>query len=409
MNQGGYFELKNKYQKTLYACFTGYIVQAIINNFVPLLFLTLQSTYEISLSKITFLVTANFGLQLLVDLVSIGFIDRIGYRASALIAHIFSASGLLLLTILPDLTADPYTGIFIAVMVYAMGGGLLEVLISPIVDSCPSDNKEKTMSLLHSFYCWGHVSVVLLSTLFFAIFGIHNWKLLAIFWALIPIINAVTFTKVPIAPIIPENETGLKIKDLVQKKVFWVLMLLMVCAGACEQAVSQWASTFAEKGLHVSKTVGDLAGPMLFAILMGTSRAIYGKYGHKINLNRFMLLSGFTCVLSYLVISLSPFPVLGLIGCGLCGLSVGILWPGTFSIASASIRGGGTAMFAFLALAGDLGCSGGPTLVGLVSSAFSDNLKAGILGAIIFPILLIIGIVILGRMKTYKNADAINE
>lgn len=401
--------MKNKYQKTIYACFTGYIVQAIINNFVPLLFLTLQSTYQISLSKITFLVTVNFGLQLIIDLLSIGFVDKIGYRASALLAHIFSAAGLILLTILPDLMSDAYIGILISVMIYAIGGGLLEVLISPIVEACPTDNKEKAMSLLHSFYCWGHVSVVLLSTLFFTLFGIHNWKLLAIFWAIIPIINAISFTKVPIAPLISDDETGLKLKDLVKTKVFWVLMLLMVCAGASEQAVSQWASTFAEKGLHVSKTVGDLAGPMLFAILMGTSRAIYGKYGHKINLNRFMLFSGFTCVLSYLIISLSPYPVLGLIGCGLCGLSVGILWPGTFSIASATIRGGGTAMFAFLALAGDLGCSGGPTFVGLVSSAFSDNLKAGILGAIIFPILLILGIKVLGRMQTNKNVHAINK
>lgn len=401
-------ELKNKYQKTLYACFTGYIVQAIVNNFIPLLFLTLQSTYEISLSKITFLVTVNFGLQLLVDLLSIGFVDRIGYRASALLAHIFSATGLILLTILPDLMSDAYIGILISVMIYAIGGGLLEVLISPIVEACPTDNKEKAMSLLHSFYCWGHVGVVLLSTLFFAIFGIYNWKFLAIFWSFIPIVNTIAFTRVPIAPLIAENETSLKLKNLVCKKVFWVLMLLMVCAGACEQAVSQWASTFAEKGLHVSKTIGDLAGPMLFAILMGTSRAIYGKYGHKINLDRFMLFSGFTCIVSYLIISLSPYPVLGLIGCGLCGLSVGILWPGTFSIASASIRGGGTAMFAFLALAGDLGCSGGPTFVGLVSSAFSDNLKAGILGAIIFPILLILDILILGRLTRSKNVNAIN-
>ena len=401
--------MKNKYQKTLYACFIGYIVQAIINNFVPLLFLTFQSTYDISLSKITFLVTVNFGLQLIVDLLAIGFVDRIGYRASALLAHIFAATGLILLTILPDLMADAYMGIFISVMVYAIGGGLLEVLISPIVEACPTDNKEKAMSLLHSFYCWGHVSVVLLSTLFFTIFGIHNWKMLAIFWAIIPIMNTIFFAKVPIASLIAGDETSLKLKDLVKKKVFWVLMLLMVCAGASEQAVSQWASTFAEKGLHVSKTIGDLAGPMLFAILMGTSRAIYGKYGHKINLDRFMLFSGFACIISYLIISLSPYPVLGLIGCGLCGLSVGILWPGTFSIASSSIRGGGTAMFAFLALAGDLGCSGGPTFVGLISSAFSDNLKAGILGAIVFPILLILGILVLGRMKVNKNVEVISE
>ncbi|WP_167957177.1 MFS transporter [Anaerosporobacter faecicola] len=387
--------MNHKYQKTIYACFMGYVVQAIVNNFIPLLFLTFQSSYDITLSKITFLVTVNFGLQLLVDLLSIRFIDRIGYRTSALLAHIFAASGLLLLTILPECTPDPYIGIFLSVMVYAVGGGLLEVLISPIVEACPTDNKEKAMSLLHSFYCWGHVGVVLLSTIFFTLFGIEHWKFLAIFWALIPLLNALAFTRVPIAPLLEEGQKGLSLHELVRKKVFWVLVLLMVCAGASEQAVSQWASTFAEKGLHVSKSIGDLTGPMLFAILMGTSRAIYGKYGDKINLKRFMLYSCIACILSYLLISLSTNPFLGLIGCGLTGFSVGILWPGSFSIASATLRGGGTAMFAILALAGDLGCSSGPTYVGLVSSAFSDNLKAGILAAILFPLLLIVGILLL--------------
>ncbi len=394
--------MNRNYNKTVYACFVGYVVQAIVNNFAPLLFITFQSSYHISLSKITLLVTINFGLQLVIDLLSLSFIDKIGYRASALIAHICSAAGLILLTILPDLFSDPYIGLLLAVMVYAVGGGLLEVLISPIVEACPTKNKEKAMSLLHSFYCWGQVSVVLFTTLFFRFFGISHWKVLACIWALIPLINAVVFAKVPIAPLIAENENGLRLKELVRKKVFWVLMLVMVCAGASEQSVSQWASTFAEKGLGVTKTIGDLAGPMLFALLMGTSRAIYGKYGDKINLDRFMLYSSILCVFSYLIISLAPYPIIGLIGCGICGLSVGILWPGTFSMAAVSIRGGGTAMYAFLALAGDLGCSGGPTYVGLISGAFHDNLKAGILAAILFPAILIIGILINEKMRKTK-------
>lgn len=380
------------YNHTMYACFIGYIVQAIVNNFVPLLFLTFQATYNIPLSKITMLVTINFGLQLLIDLLSVSFVDRIGYRASMLLAHICAAVGFLLLTILPEIFSDPFIGLLIAVTIYAIGGGLLEVLVSPVMEACPTDNKEKAMSLLHSFYCWGHVGVVLLSTLFFKLFGIENWKILAVLWAIVPIINTILFTKVPMASLIEEGETGLTIPQLFSKKIFWLFLLIMVCAGASEQSVSQWASTFAEKGLGVSKTIGDLAGPMAFAILMGTSRAFYGKYGERINLDLFMIYSGILCVISYLCIALVPSPIFGLIGCALCGLSVGILWPGSFSKASASIRGGGTAMFALMALAGDLGCSSGPTLVGMVSSHFGDSLNVGILSAIIFPILFLISI-----------------
>ena len=384
--------MRKKYKNTVYACFIGYIVQAIVNNFVPLLFLTFQSQYGISLSKITMLVTFNFGLQLLVDLVSISFVDKIGYRFSTVLAHVFSAAGFILLTILPEIMSDSFYGILIAVMIYAIGGGLLEVLISPIVEACPTDNKEKAMSLLHSFYCWGHVGVVLLSTLFFAIVGIENWKMLAMLWAIVPVFNAVFFTQVPIAPLIAEGETGLSMKELFKEKIFWIFMLLMVCSGASEQAVSQWASTFAEKGLGISKTIGDLVGPMAFAIFMGTARALYGKYGERIKLETFMIMSTILCMVSYLMIALVPLPIVSVIGCSICGFSVGIMWPGTFSMASAKIRNGGTAMFALMALAGDLGCSSGPTLVGTVSDLFSENLRVGILAALVFPILLLTGI-----------------
>lgn len=389
--------MKNQYRKTIYACFVGYIVQAIVNNFVPLLFLTFQSTYHIPLSKITMLVTINFGLQLIIDLVSVTFVDKIGYRASMLIAHICSAAGLVLLAFLPDVMPDPFMGIFIAVMIYAVGGGLLEVLVSPVMEACPTDNKEQSMSLLHSFYCWGHVGVVLISTFFFQIFGIGNWKILAVIWALVPLCNGIAFTKVPIASLIEEGEKGFSLKELAKQKIFWVFMLMMLCAGASEQAVSQWASTFAEKGLGVSKTIGDLAGPMAFAVLMGMARAFYAKYGEKLDLDRFMIGSSILCMASYLCISLVPSPVFGLIGCGICGLSVGIMWPGTFSKASASMPRGGTAMFAMMALAGDLGCSGGPTMVGIVSSAFGDDLKKGIFAAICFPLLLLVGILLCRR------------
>lgn len=391
--------MQNKYQKTMYACFTGYVVQAIVNNFVPLLFLTFENTYQVPLSQITMLITINFGIQLLVDLLSARFVDRIGYRAAIILAHIFSGVGMLGLVILPELLPSAFAGLLLAVVIYALGGGLIEVLISPIMESCPTKNKEKAMSLLHSFYCWGHVGVVLISTLFFKIFGIENWKVLTCIWVVIPVINAAIFYKAPIAPLVEEGEEGWSMIDLCKSRIFWVLMLMMLCAGASEQSVSQWASTFAEKGLGVSKMAGDLAGPMAFAIFMGSARAFYGKFGDRINLDKFMLGSSILCVLSYLCISLAPFPFLSLMGCAVCGLSVGIMWPGGYSKAAALLRNGGTAMFALLALAGDLGCLGGPTLVGYVSSAASDNLKTGILSAIIFPLLLILGIILLKSDK----------
>ncbi len=384
--------MKNQYNKTITACFVGYIVQAVVNNFIPLLFLHFQTTYEIPLSQITLLATFNFGIQLLTDLVSVVFVDKIGYRVAIVLAHILSASGLLFLTILPEILPVPFIGILISVMIYAVGGGLLEVLVSPVVEACPSDNKEKAMSMLHSFYCWGQAGVVLISTLFFFMAGIDNWKILAIVWALLPACNAIAFAKVPIASLIKEGDTGLKIRELFRLKVFWIIFIMMLCAGAGEQAVSQWASTFAEKGLDISKTLGDLAGPMAFAILMGLSRLFYGKLGHRINLDYFMIASSILCILSYLGISLFRLPQLSLIACALCGLSVGIMWPGTFSKAASALPKGGTAMFALLALAGDLGCSGGPTLVGMVSDQMGNNLKSGILAGIIFPILLLIGV-----------------
>ena len=395
--------MEKNYNKTIVACFVGYIVQAIVNNFTPLLFLTFQRTYQIPLAKITLLVTINFAVQLLVDLLSVSFVDRIGYRASMILAHACSAVGLISLTVLPGVLPDPFLGILCSVILYAIGGGLLEVVVSPVVEACPSENKEKAMSMLHSFYCWGHVGVVVLSTLFFSLVGISHWKIMALIWALVPLCNMAVFFRVPIAPLLAEGDSGMSLKELFREKLFWLFLLMMICAGASEQAVSQWASTFAEKGLGISKTAGDLAGPMTFAVLMGSSRAFYGKYGDRIDLNRFMIGSSVLCILSYLCISLSPSPVLSLIGCAFCGLSVGIIWPGSFSKASASLPRGGTALFALLALGGDIGCSGGPTLVGLVSSALGDDLKRGILSSIVFPILLLIGILLVKKANAKKT------
>lgn len=395
--------IRQDYRHTLCASFVGYIVQAIINNFAPLLFLTFQTTYAISLDRIALLVTFNFGVQLLVDSLAAKFVDKIGYRISVVTAHLLCASGLIGLTLLPDWLGNPYVGLLASTVLYAVGGGLIEVLISPIVEACPTDRKEAAMSLLHSFYCWGHVAVVVISTAFFALFTVHAWKILALLWAVIPLANALYFSQVPLCTLHEETE-GLSIRKLAGMRIFWIMLVMMLCAGAGEQAVIQWASVFAEAGLGVTKTLGDLAGPCAFAALMGLSRIFYAKFSEKISLPPFMLFSSVLCVGSYLLISLSPLPVLSLVGCALCGLSVGILWPGSFSIAAKEIRGGGTALFALLALAGDLGCSAGPTLVGFVSGALGDNLKIGILSAVVFPLLLILCLLLYIARRKKKAA-----
>lgn len=390
--------------RTVAACFIGYIVQAIVCTLAPLLFVTFSDSYGIPMTKITLLVTVNYLLQLSIDLIAARFAKHISYRALAVAAQLLSGAGLIFLTVLPELFPDPFVGLLLSVMVYAVGGGLLEVIISPMVESCPISNKEQMMSLLHSFFCWGQVGVVALSTLFFGTVGIAHWRLLARLWAIIPFANAVFFLTVPIYRPEGDGESGIPLRGLVASPVFWLFFAMMLCAGASEVAMSQWASTFAERGLGISKTVGDLAGPMAFAVCMGISRLIYGFCGSRLRLDRFLLFSAALCVGSYLCIGLSPNPVPGLIGCAVCGFSVGIFWPGTLSAASGSLPGGGTSMFALLALAGDIGCSTGPTLAGFVAGAHGDNLHLGILAAIFFPVLMLGGAFLLKRLQGSRRA-----
>ena len=386
--------MKSKYQKTLIACYLGFITQAIAANFAPLLFLTFHRTYQISLGRIAFISTAFFFTQLLVDLFCAKYVDRIGYRRSVIASEVFSAAGLIGLAFLPSLLPDPYVGILISVIIYAMGSGLIEVLVSPIVEACPFDNKDSVMSLLHSFYCWGSVGVILLSTIFFAIFGIENWRILACIWALIPLYNTFNFISCPIESLTEEGE-GLSIRQLCHIPIFWIALILMVCAGASEISMAQWASAYVESALGISKSIGDIIGPCLFAVMMGTSRSFYGKYGEKIDLMKFMIGSGALCLVCYLLSALAPLPFLNLVGCAVCGFSVGIMWPGTISIASQKIPLGGTAMFALLAMAGDLGGSVGPGIVGFVTQNANDNLKVGMLVGCVFPTVLVLSVLLL--------------
>ncbi len=402
---------------TLYASYLGYITQAIINNLPPLLFVTFQSQFSIPISKISVLITMNFFIQILVDLVSAKYIDKIGYRRSVIFAHICSVAGLVLLGVLPFIM-DPFIGIVAAMALNAIGGGLTEVLISPIVESLPGDAKASAMSMLHSFYCWGHMAVVIFSTLYFVLAGMEYWRFLPLLWAIVPAFNIWFFSRVPLFTLVAEGE-AVPLGKLFKTKIFWVFFVLMICAGASEQAMSQWSSLFAEMGLGVSKTVGDLLGPCAFACLMGLSRMIYGKMGDKLPMRAAIAGSAVLCLGAYLLTVFSPLPLWSLIGCALCGFSVGIFWPGVFSLSASAYPAGGTAMFAILALAGDVGCAGGPGIVGMISD-FADKgsfsvlaslipstgteagLKIGMLCAIVFPILLVVGMGILKKMKKQK-------
>ena len=387
----------NNYNLTIKAAYLGYIVQAIVNNFAPLLFVRMQSEFGIPLGKITVLITLNFCIQLLIDMFSTPIISKIGYRVSMILSNAVVIAGFLSLAFLPGKRMDAFGGLIICVCIYAIGGGLQEVLVSPIVEACPTDHKETQMSLLHSMYCWGHMAVVLLSTIFFAFAGISNWRLLAVLWCIVPAIDLILFTQVPIAKLETNTEKRVGFKELATQGVFWLMFLMMLCAGASEQAVSQWASAFAERGLGVTKIVGDILGPMLFALCMAVSRTFYGLKGRGIKLSTFMSISAGLCIAAYMIIVFVPSPVIAFIGCGLAGFSVGIYWPGTFSTASALVKGRGTLLFALLALAGDLGCSSGPTLAGAVASFAGDNIRTGIGVACIFPFFMGVALMILRR------------
>ena len=386
------------YRKTKTACYLGFVTQAIAANFAPLLFLKFHNDYNISLGNIALISTCFFFTQLLVDLFCAKFVDKIGYRICIVASEVCSAAGLIGLAFLPDILPNPFAGILCSVIVYAIGSGLIEVLGSPIVEACPFDNKEATMSLLHSFYCWGAVGTILISTLFFLLFGMDSWKWLAVLWALIPTCNIYNFATCPIEHLVEEG-SGMGIRELFQKPLFWISVCLMICSGASELAMAQWASAYAEAALGLSKAIGDLTGPCMFAVTMGISRVIFGKYGDRIDLMKFMTGSGILCVVCYLLTSLSSNPLIGLIGCIVCGFSVGIMWPGTISISSKKFPLGGTAMFALLAMAGDLGGSIGPGIVGYITQAAGDNIRAGMSVGLVFPVILLVMLFILSIEK----------
>ena len=401
------------YRSTVSACYIGYVCQAAVNNLAPLLFIIFQTRYSMSYDKISMLILINFITQLLVDLGSVKLSKHMSVRSMTILAHIMCAAGLIMMGVLPLVAENTFTVLILSVIVYAVGGGLTEVLISPIeaIPDTAGSAKAAAMSLLHSFYCWGQVAVVLLSTGFLAAFGENLWFLLPVIWAILPIFNAIFFTKVPLAPSLSENN-NVKLSALFKQKGFVLILILMLCAGASELAMSQWSSLFAQKGLMISKSLGDLLGPCLFAVLMGTGRALYAVFANKISLYKIMTASGILCIVCYIIVAFSDVPALSLSACALCGLSVAVMWPGTFSLAAAKYKSGGTAMYSLMALAGDLGCASGPFIAGMICNFVTANgadessgMKTGLGFSVFFPVILVICTLIFTFIVRKRKAE----
>lgn len=392
---------KLNYKHTIIGCFIAYMVQAVVCNFAPLLFVGWSNEFNISMPQLTTIVTVTFFTQIIVDLISAKYAEKIGYKKCLVLAHLLSGAGFFLLGILPYVTKKSFLAVLIPVIIYSAGSGLLEVLVSPVVESCPTENKAGAMSLLHSFYCWGTVGVIGLSTLYFAVFSRENWRYLAFVWAVFALLNGVFLAFVPISKLNGDQNKKERVhtKELFKNKVFIVAIILMICAGASELAMSQWASAFAETGLNVSKTVGDLAGPMAFAVLMGTGRIIFSAISKKVRIEDYLIVSAVGCIASYMLACLTPVPVISLAGCALCGLAVSAMWPATISFTTKVIPNATTAMFALLAVAGDIGCTSGPTIIGFVTDAFGGDLKKGLIFSVIFPAIIIFSLLSLKRKR----------
>lgn len=377
---------------TIGAGYIGYTTQALAINFAPLLFITFEQSYGVSITKISLLIAISFITQLLVDAFEAKFSSKLNTRISIIFGHICVALGLMAYAVLPELISDAFIGLAIATVLGGIGGGIIEVLISPIIEACPTENKARSMSLLHSFYCWGAALTILVSTLFLALVGIEHWKILTCAWAIIPTVGAVLFCAVPIYELEADTAEGKKRtegKSLLRSPIFWVFIIIMFCAGASEMAMSQWASSFAEAGLGIDKTAGDMLGPFAFAIFMGMTRLFYALMSKKVRLVVFIGISAALCAISYLLTALSPYPLLSLVGCALCGISVAIMWPGIYSLSAENITFGGVRMFALLALAGDVGCVVGPSVAGFVADTFGGDLKISFIISAVFPLMIL--------------------
>lgn len=380
--------MSTSYRSTKIACFIGFVVQAIINNFLPVLFIIFYSKpYNLNYEQLGRLLFINFFVQLVVDALTPIIVKKIGYRGASVACHALAAAGLCMLGILPwAFPTHIYTCLVAAIVVYASGSGIIEVCISPIVEMLPGDKKGADMAFTHSFYCWGQMFTVLVSTLLIAVIGQSYWHIIPIIWAIIPLFNMFNFMRVPIVEV-PEESASKTAKTLFKNRDFWVFVVVMICAGASEITMAEWASIFTQQALGVSKTVGDLLGPCAFAICMGSGRVIFGLLDGKFNPKKALIINNILCVACYVGVALCNINWLSLVVCALCGFTVSLSWPGTYSMAARHFTTGGTLMFSVLALSGDLGCSMGPWIMGIVAN--NTNLQTGFLVSAIFPTIMV--------------------
>lgn len=389
------------YKRTKLACYTGLTVQAIINNFLPILFIIFQRDYGLSYEQLGRLLFINFAIQILADFLTPYIVKLIGYKGSAITCHFLATLGLVLLFVLPNIMADFYTAVVISVMVYAFSSGIIEVVMSPIMELIPQDNKTANMAFLHSFYCWGQALTVVVTTLLVKLLGFNDWRFIPLLWAIIPFLNMLFFTRVPVVEQ-PEQQNEKTSRSIFKTREFICFAIFMLCAGANEIAMSEWASVFAQNALGVSKTVGDLAGPCAFAILMGSGRVIYAKFLCKFSYRKVTIVNSLLCLACYFAVAVCKVPAFSLLACAICGFSVSIAWPGTISLAAARFPNGGTMLFSICALCGDMGCSTGPWLLGAVADI--TDLNTGFLVCCIFPLAMLGTAILLLKEKDCKLA-----
>lgn len=395
-------ELEKKYLPTKLAGYVGFIVQAIVNNFLPILFIVFQDVYGLGYEKLGRLIVINFATQMFIDFITPKIIHKLGYRRAAFLCQFTACVGLCLMAVLPRFMSNTYLAIIISIVFYATGSGLMEVILSPMIEMLPTGNKSGNMAVLHSFYCWGQTVVVPLTTLMVFIFGRENWTYIPLVWAVVPFVNMFTFLRVPIVE--PDSEEKQStFLELARTPKFVVYMVMMLCAGASEIAMSQWSSLFVEQALGVSKAIGDIVGPCLFALFMALGRVIYASLSKKVSFTRLLIWLNLLCFICYVMVALCHIAVLSLVFCALCGLSVSISWPGIYSAGARTFKTGGAVMFSAFAMCGDTGCALGPGLVGLVAEY--TNLNVGFLVAAVFPLIMVICSIYILKNRVAKNKN----
>lgn len=364
------------YRLTTISCFVGIFAQAVIINLAALLFMPLMRLHGLTYVQLGTLVAVNFSVQVGSDLVFSGLIDRIGFRRLVLPACLVGSLGLFLFALAPVLLPGRvFAGLLAATAVYSAAGGLLEVLLSPIVNAIPNEEKGAAMSLLHSFYAWGQMATIILTTLFLFLVGERHWQWMVGFWALLPLANFLLFLKAPFPPSVPE-EHRLNMGDLILKPFCLLAFAAIFFGASAEVLMNQWTSAFMERALLLPKLTGDLFGMCGFALMLGLGRAWHGKYGARFDISKALVAMSALAVLCYLVVALAPGSWPGLLACMVCGFATSLLWPGTLIVASERYPLAGAWMFALLAAAGDVGAGLGPWFTGWVVDHAIDTAAA---------------------------------